>query len=157
MIFYPNTPIGVVRRSSYIGLNEGTAVTHMDDTVIVPARPAQANEDWGLDRALTDNRWEAILMARDKQDHITYLAVYQTAASAITHIARVDKDKIEPWQDSRDPRKVVLHFDGPLRPLAHPIRIAGGPGSGVQGREYTSLYDLLIARDIGDLRRTDRE
>ncbi len=128
----------------------------MDDTVIMPAAPAtHTDEDWGLDRALKDGRWEAILMARDKQERVKYLAVYQTADSAITHLARVDR--IELGQDLRDPRKVVLHFDGPLRPLAHPIRIAGGLGSGVQGREYTSLYDLLIARDIGDLRRTDRE
>jgi len=122
----------------------------MDDTVIVSTRPAHTSADWGLDRALNDNRWEAILMARDKQERIKYLAVYETARSAITHVARVGS--IEPWPDQRDPRKVVLHFDGPLRPLAHPIPSAGGSGGAVEGREYTSLYDLLIAHNISELR-----
>ena len=112
------------------------------DTIVVPAR-----EEGFQQTFLKQNAWWAIRIAKQRLEHIKYIAAYQVApVSAITHLAEVSR--IEPHADGG---KYALYFKEAAQEIG-PVKLdQGGKGLAPQAPRYTNREHLLQATLMSDL------
>jgi hypothetical protein len=125
--------------------DSGTTVDTSDiDTIVVPAR-----DDGFKDVFMGEDRWWQIRLHTSMIPKIKYIAAYRVAPiSAITHVADVAPNGIEPWQNSG---KYVVNFTEPARKLDHPIRLVPkGKVKAPQSPRYTSYDRLMRAKTLDE-------
>lgn len=113
------------------------------DTVVVPARKEGFEEVF-----LGQSEWYDIRMNNSRINDIKYIAAYQVnPISAITHYAEVK----EIVTSEKDIYKKRVIFKEPAKRLDEPIELGDNPSLAVQSLRYTSLDQLLKAKNLKDL------
>lgn len=128
---------------SSVSSDSGTKSIDSDliDTIVVPAQ-----EDGFRDTFLTENRWHEIRINATMIPKIKYIASYQVSPiSAITYYAEVES--IEPWKDGN---KYVVNFKSSPKEIGPIKLIPKGKTKALQNSRYTSLNQLLNAKNLDE-------
>ena len=124
---------------------ESVAVSIPNETANVAVFPAREE---GFNQVfLKERKWYSIRIANWRLENIDYVACYRTAPySEITHYAKVKE--ILPFEDSG---KYQIIFDGEAIPLNQPIKRGPTDVTGIRSTWYTTLDNLLNAKEIWEL------
>lgn len=113
------------------------------DTIVCPSSGSGR-----VDAFEAKNAWWAVRIWKGNLAKLKYVGLYEAApVSAIRCYAKITK--IEPYPD--EPRKYIIHHDGTIIDLEHPVVLGDNPELSLYGPRYYKLADIKSSNTLQEL------
>jgi len=115
------------------------------DTIVSPC-----SQDGFESAFVAKSAWWAVRIGQSTIPKLKYIALYEAAPiQAIRAYAKITS--IEPYPDK--PSKYIIHHDGDIRYLDHPVRLGEDHNLSLQNSRYYLLEDIIASSSMSELSR----